>query len=187
MTNDAERQDDRLSGLSVFLIGMMGVGKTSVGQALARQLCYRFFDTDTVIERASGVSIREIFAREGEAAFRELETQVLGELAGCTRSAIATGGGIVIRRQNWSYLHHGLIVWLDAPVELVLPRLAGDATRPLLSTDDPAARWNRLLDERRSLYAEADLRIVLQSEQSPEAIASEIVERIPSLLKPPPA
>ena len=99
-----------LKGVNIYLIGMMGVGKTTVAQILAQRLGYRFFDTDTLLEQVAGRTINEIFASEGEAAFRELETKILAELSAYTKIAIATGGGIVLRQQNWSYLHHGLIV-----------------------------------------------------------------------------
>ncbi|MFN5514612.1 MAG: shikimate kinase, partial [Cyanobacteriota bacterium] len=126
--------ESHLRGLSVFLIGMMGSGKSAVGQVLAKRLGYRFFDADIVLERVAQVSINDFFAQKGESAFRDLESQVLGELAAQTRSVIATGGGAVLRRQNWSYLRHGLVVWLSAPPALLAARLRGDETRPLLRT-----------------------------------------------------
>jgi shikimate kinase len=172
-----------LKGLSVFLVGMMGAGKTSVGQVLARQLGYRFFDTDVVIERVKGCSIQEIFVTEGEVAFREIETQVLAQLSGYTQSAIATGGGIVLEPMNWSYLQQGLVVWLDVPVELLAQRLAADETRPLLNHTDPVQKLTTLLEQRRTLYAQADIKITIRADQSPEDAASAIIERIPAILK----
>ncbi len=171
---------DRLKGLSIFLIGMMGTGKTTVGKTLARQLGYRFFDTDVLIERVSNQSIKKIFATQREEGFRDLETQVLSEVCACTRSVIATGGGIILRQKNWSYLHHGLIIWLDAPVELLRQRVAQDTMqeRPL------AADLAALLEKRRSLYAEADLHISLNAVETPEQIAGRIIEEIPTILQP---
>jgi shikimate kinase len=174
---------DLLRGLNVCLIGMMGTGKTTVGKILARQLNYRFFDTDVLIERVAGKTIPEIFVGEGEEKFRDWESQVLMELAACTRSIIATGGGIVLRQINWSYLHHSLVIWLDAPVELIAQRLLGDETRPLLQETDPISRLKYLLEQRRSLYAQADLHIVIDVGQTPEAIAQKIITQIPSALK----
>ena len=84
---------EQLQGVNLFLIGMMGSGKSTVGQLLAEQLRYRFFDSDVLIERVAGEPVTEIFAHQGEATFRELESQVLGQLAAQTRSVIATGGG----------------------------------------------------------------------------------------------
>jgi shikimate kinase len=174
---------DLLRGLNVCLIGMMGTGKTTVGKILARQLNYRFFDTDVLIERVAGKTIPEIFASEGEEKFRDWESQVLMELAACTRSIIATGGGIVLRQINWSYLHHSLVIWLDAPVELIAQRLLGDETRPLLQETDPISRLKYLLEQRRSLYEQADLHIIIDVGQTPEAIAQKIITQVPSALK----
>lgn len=174
---------DRLQGLSVYLVGMMGAGKSSVGKILARQLDYRFFDTDDLIERVAGEAIVDIFAREGEAAFRRLESQVLGQLAGCVRSTIATGGGIVLARQNWSYLHQGLTVWLDAPADVLLERLRYDRSRPLLRDPDPAAKLTELLAQRRSLYAQADLRVPIFADDTPVKVATRALAAIPSALR----
>ncbi|PSP16409.1 MAG: shikimate kinase [Cyanobacteria bacterium QS_8_64_29] len=175
---------ESLQGTDVFLIGMMGAGKTSVGQALARQLHYRFFDTDVLVSRSAGKSIPQIFADEGEAGFRDWEMRVLQELAAETRSAIATGGGIVLRRQNWGYLQQGVVVWLDAPVELIAERLAGDTTRPLLQAPNPVERLASLLEERRPLYQQADLRVAIEPDCSPDGIATQAIERMASVLKP---
>lgn len=172
-----------LQGLNVFLIGMMGAGKTTVGLLLAQQLGYSFVDTDVVIEKVAGKTINEIFAEDGEEGFREIEASVLSELAAHTRLTIATGGGIVMRRFNWSYLHQGLIVWLDAPVDVLVNRLQNDTTRPLLQKANPAQSLQKLLDQRRSLYAEADLRIPLNASDTPEEIASRIISEIPDVLK----
>lgn len=174
---------DRLQGLSIYLIGMMGAGKSSVGKILASRLGYRFFDTDDLIERVAGEAVADIFARSGEAGFRELETQVLAQLAGCVRSTIATGGGIVLARKNWSYLHQGLTVWLDAPADVLLERLRHDRSRPLLRAPDPAAKLTELLAQRRSLYAQADLRVPIFVGDTPAKVATRAVAAIPSALK----
>lgn len=174
---------DRLQGLNLYLIGMMGTGKTTVGQRLAKELGYRFFDTDVLIERVAQKSINELFAEEGETFFRELESQVLGEVSACTRSVIATGGGAVLRPVNWGYLRHGLIIWLDAPISLLVERLAEDNTRPLLKMDNLSLKLETLLAERKSLYQEADLQIAIAKNENPEQIVSKILEQIPNVLK----
>ena len=174
---------DRLQGLNLYLIGMMGTGKTTVGQRLAKELGYRFFDTDVLIERVAQKSINELFAENGEAFFRDLESQVLGEVSACTRSVIATGGGAVLRPVNWGYLRHGLIIWLDAPISLLVERLAEDNTRPLLKMDDLSLKLETLLAERKSLYQEADLQIAIAKNENPEQIVSKILEQIPNVLK----
>lgn len=176
---------DLLQGLNIYLIGMMGVGKTAVGEALAQQMSYRFFDTDELITRVQGQAITDIFAQEGETYFRDLETKVLEELSVCARSVIATGGGIILKKDNWSFLQQGLVVWLDATVELILERLAADQSRPLLQTENPQQTLKDLLGQRRSLYAQADLQIQIERHQSPSAIAAKIINTIPSVVKKP--
>lgn len=176
---------DRLQGLNLYLVGMMGTGKTTVGQRLAKELGYRFFDTDVLIERVAQKSINDLFAEDGEAFFRDLESQVLGEVSACTRSVIATGGGAVLRPVNWGYLRHGLIIWLDAPISLLVERLAEDNTRPLLKIDDLSLKLETLLAERKSLYQEADLQIAIAKNQNPEQIVSKILEQAPNVLKSP--
>ncbi len=178
-----QKNVDLLQGLNLYLIGMMGVGKTAVGQTVAQQLNYRFFDTDELITQVQGEAITDIFAKEGETYFRELETKVLQELSTYTRSVIATGGGIILKKNNWSFLQQGLVVWLDANVDLIMERLATDASRPLLQTDNPKQTLENLLAERYSRYAQADLKIQIKSEQSPNAVAAEILAQIPSVIK----
>ena len=172
-----------LRGVNLYLIGMMGVGKTTVGHLLAKDLGYSFVDTDNVIAQATGKSINELFAQVGEAGFRQLESDVLSQVCAFTKLTIATGGGIVMRRENWGYLHHGLIVWLDVPVEIIYSRLAEDTTRPLLQDVDPKGKLRSLLEQRTPLYSQADLRITLQEGETPEDIAKRIFEVIPSVLK----
>lgn len=175
----------RLKGINLYLIGMMGAGKSTVGQLLAQHLEYRFFDTDILIERVKQQSITEIFQQEGEASFRALETQVLAELSACTRSVIATGGGIVLARQNWSYLQEGLVIWLDVPVAELAQRLQADTSRPLLTNGtNPIARLEGLLAQRSSLYAQADLHITITPPAPPAAIAAQVLAQIPTALKP---
>ncbi|WGV24133.1 shikimate kinase [Halotia branconii] len=174
-----------LQGVNLYLIGMMGAGKTTVGQLLAQQLSYGFVDTDNIIAQAAGRSINQIFAQEGEAAFRQLESDVLAQVCAYTRLTIATGGGIVLRRENWSYLHHGLIVWLDVPVEIIYNRLAEDTTRPLLQDIDPQSKLRSLLEQRTPLYSQADLHITISKGETPEEIATKVMQAIPSVLKKP--
>lgn len=179
------KMDRLLKGVNLYLVGMMGAGKTTVGRLLANQLDYRFVDTDAVISQYAGKSITQLFAEEKEAAFRHLESQVLAQVCAYTNLAIATGGGIVLRRENWSYLHHGLVVWLDVPVELLYARLADDTTRPILQGTDLLAKLQTLLEQRQSLYAQADLRVTVSNEETPEQIATRVLEKIPSVLKVP--
>ncbi|MTJ11288.1 shikimate kinase [Anabaena sp. UHCC 0187] len=173
-----------LKGVNLYLIGMMGVGKTTVGKLLAEEIGYRFVDTDEVIVKAAGKSINEIFAENGEAEFRQLESDVLAQVCAFTKLIVATGGGIVMQQQNWSYLRHGLIVWLDAPIQIILQRLAEDNTRPLLQDADIEGKLKSLLEQRQPMYSQADLQITISDTETPEEIATRILATIPSILKP---
>ena len=173
----------KLEGLNLYLVGMMGAGKSAVGRPLAEALGYRFADADSAIEAVAGRGIPEIFAVEGEKGFRSLETAVLGQLAGWHSLVVATGGGVVTRPENWGHMHQGVVIWLDAPREVLLQRLRADATpRPLLNDGDPGARIDTLLQERLPLYGQADLRIS-QSNESPEAVAALVLAELPKLIK----
>jgi shikimate kinase len=176
---------DRLQGINFYLIGLMGAGKSTVGRALSQCLGYPFFDTDHLIEELAKKSIPEIFAADGELTFRDMETQVLAELSSYRRLVVATGGGIILKRSNWSYLRHGILVWLDAPLDIIFERIQEDPDRPLLKTEDPKETLQQISEQRRSLYSEADLHIVIRPEDSPEGIADRILAAVPSILKEP--
>ncbi len=163
----------------------MGAGKTTVGRLVAEQLGYRFFDTDIVIEQVAKKSVADIFAESGEAGFRELETQVLSELAAYRQLAIATGGGIILKQKNWSYLHHGIVVWLDVPIPLLYERLRHSTTRPLLqSPDDLLKTLQELLDQRHTLYEQADVRIVVQPGEAAAEVAARVLSETAQVLRP---
>ena len=185
MVDSTPTLKQRLGGRSLYLIGMMGSGKTSTGRPLAERLGYGFVDADAVIEQAAGCSIPEIFQRDGEAEFRALEKQVLSSISQRHSLVVATGGGVVTQQENWGLLHSGIVIWLDVAQEQLLKRLQSDRTvRPLLQTADPEAALNDLLAERKALYAEADLTVVINDEP-PEAVADGIVQLLPGLLKDP--
>ena len=172
-----------LKGVNVYLVGMMGAGKTTVGYLLAQQLGYRFLDTDSLISQAAGKSINQIFADDGEEAFRDLETKVLAEISTYKKLTIATGGGIILKKFNWSYLHHGIVVWLDVPVEELYSRLQDDLTRPLLQDSDPLGKLDSLLERRRPLYANADVHVNVASGTLPEEVVVLVVEEIKKVIK----
>ena len=175
----------RLGGRSIYLIGMMGSGKTSTGRPLAERLGYGFVDADAVIEQAAGCSIPEIFERDGEAGFRELETQVMSAICQRHSLVVATGGGVVTQRKNWGLLHSGIVIWLDVMRDQLLARLKADATeRPLLQTPDPEAALDDLMAQRKPLYGEADLTVVIDQED-PATVADGILQLLPGLLKDP--
>jgi shikimate kinase len=172
-----------LKGVNLYLIGMMGAGKTTVGRELAKQLSYGFVDADNVIEQATKQSINQLFASVGEAGFRQIESDVLAQICAFTKLVISTGGGVILQQKNWSYLRHGLIVWLDVPVELLYTRLALDTTRPLLQDVDLKQKLRSLLEQRQALYNQADLRISVSEGETPSQIATRVLEAIPTVLK----
>ena len=175
----------RLGGRSLYLVGMMGSGKTSTGRPLAERLGYGFVDADAVIEQAAGCTIPEIFEQNGESGFRALETQVLNAISQRHSLVVATGGGVVTQSQNWGLLHSGIVIWLDVERDQLLKRLRADETpRPLLQRTDPETAMDALLEERRPLYAEADLTVVIDDE-SPEVVADGILQLLPGLLRDP--
>ena len=185
MADSTPTLKQRLAGRSLYLVGMMGSGKTSTGRPLAERLGYGFVDADAVIEQAAGCSIPDIFDRDGEAGFRSLESQVLSAISQRHSLVVATGGGVVTQPENWGLLHSGIVIWLDVVPDQLLQRLNADSTvRSLLQTADPEAALNALLNERRPLYAEADLTVVINDE-TPEAVADGILQLVPSLLKDP--
>lgn len=146
----------------IALIGLSGSGKSSTGRLLAAQLGWVLCDTDDMVMRATGRTIAQVFAEEGEVRFREREADALQEALVRQPCVIATGGGIVLRAANRSLLHqHAVVIWLDAPIETLLSRLrAHDEERPLLKGSDPAAQLAALRTAREALYATtAHLRI----------------------------
>jgi len=173
----------RLEGLNLYLVGMMGSGKSTAGRHLAQQLGYRFLDADSSLEQVAGRPIPEIFATDGEAEFRRLEAAVLNQIASWHSLVVATGGGVVTQPQNWGQLHQGVVIWLDAPEALLLQRLSADPTpRPLMEAPDPAARLAELLEQRRPLYAQADLHIE-QDGRPADQVAAQILKALPSVIK----
>lgn len=159
LVDPARLLSPRLRGCNLYIVGMMGSGKTAVGDALARRMgTYNFLDTDAIIERAVGMPIPQIFEEEGEEAFRDVEAQVLDSVHAHVRCVIGTGGGLVMRNQNWSKLQTGLVVYLDVAPEVIAGRIEG-TDRPLLQTVDPLGTLQSLLEERRERYEQADVTV----------------------------
>jgi shikimate kinase len=145
---------------NLALIGFMGTGKTTIGHCLAVQLHFQFLDTDYLIETAAGKSISEIFAQSGEAAFRELETKVVQELAARSLTVMATGGGLACQGDNLERLkEHAFVVCLWASPETIFERVRNHTHRPLLLDPDPLGRIRALLAAREPYYRQADLLI----------------------------
>jgi shikimate kinase len=140
---------------SVYLVGLPGSGKSTVGRQLARRLDLPFFDADQVIEQRLGCSIRSYFEQVGEAAFRDIEVAVIDELTAVGPRVVSTGGGAVLRPENRDHLHaRGQVVYLRSSPEEVFRRLRHDRNRPLLQVDDPLTRVRELHAERHPLYTQ---------------------------------
>lgn len=134
----------------------MGSGKSSIGRLLAKRLGFQFLDTDHIIIERAGMPISEIFARNGEPAFRDLETSVLRSIMHLERCIIATGGGAVLRAENRKLLHQlGFVVGLAAHADVIFERVRRNTKRPLLQTEDPKGTLCQLLEERQPLYEKA--------------------------------
>jgi len=168
MSRNAERRQ------RIFLVGMMGSGKSTIGKLLAERLGYDLVDIDSVIEEHAGISISEIFSLRGEAAFRRLESAVLADTANRIKLVFATGGGILQNDENREIiLNSGLVVWLNCSVETLSKRVGDGTTRPLLQDHDRRERLKQLIEERTPDYRQAHFQI--DTEQNP---LEEIVEQI---------
>jgi shikimate kinase len=174
-----------LQGLNIYTIGMMGCGKSTIGPLLAAKLGYGFLDTDKTIEKLGSQSISELFTAIGEPEFRKVETQVLAEVSAHVRLVVATGGGIAIARENWNHLHQGLVIWLDPSIDILVERLQGDTTRPILADSDLRTKLEEILAARRHRYAEADIHLPIATQLAPEEIVDRILTAIPTVLKTP--
>lgn len=160
---------------NVVLIGFMGTGKTSTGRLLAGRLGWSFVDVDRKIERESGLTVAEIFARDGEEKFRQRERDTIARVARYKRAVIATGGGVVLDPVNMARLRAtGVIVCLTATVAVILERTGRRNTRPLLARPDREEVVTRLLAERAELYAAADF-VLDTSELSSHQAAEKII------------
>ena len=164
---------------NLYLVGMMGAGKSTVGRLLARRLKLRFLDCDHEIERRCGVKIPLIFEIEGEPGFRAREGEVLAELTALRGVVLATGGGAVLSAQNRRRLaQNGTVIYLRARPEDLYSRVRHDRNRPLLATPDPLRRLRELHAERDGLYASiADL-VVDTGRQTVQALARDLIARL---------
>lgn len=164
---------------NLFLVGLMGAGKTSVGRLLAKRFDKTFYDCDHEIERRTGVKIPVIFDIEGEAGFRAREAAVLCELAVLHDIVLATGGGVVVREENRRVLtQNGTIVYLRAALDDLWQRTRHDRNRPLLQTADPRAKLEQLFVQRDPLYQEVATLVVDTGNQSLRNLAHQLEQRL---------
>lgn len=179
---------------TVVMVGMMGAGKTAVGGALARALGVPFLDSDEEIERAANRSVAEIFARDGEAFFREKEAQVIGRLLAGRPCVLSTGGGAFLSDRNRTQIaERGISLWLKADLDLLWHRVRHKSTRPLLKTADPRGTLAALLEVRAPVYALADVTVESRAGLSVDEMTAAVIDRliqVPGLFDrpaPPPA
>ena len=168
---------------SIVLIGMMGVGKSSIGRRLGGRLGIPFVDADAEIEKAAGMSIADIFSRHGEADFRSGEARVIARLLEGGPQVLATGGGAVMNADTRAAIKtKGVSIWLNAELEVLMRRISKRKhDRPMLQTADPAATLRDLLAVRAPVYAQADLTV--QSREVPhDAIVTEIMTSLAAFL-----
>lgn len=161
---------------TVVMVGMMGAGKTAVGRAMAQALGVPFLDSDHEIEVAANMTVPEIFARDGEAFFRDREAQVIGRLLEGRPCVLSTGGGAFLAERNRKAISaRGVSVWLDADIGLLWARVKHRDTRPLLRTADPRATLEEIYNARVPAYAQADLRVPCAPPVTIEAMARRVI------------
>jgi shikimate kinase len=165
---------------NIILIGFMGSGKTSIGTLLARKLSYDFMDTDQLIEKRAGKSIKEIFAAEGEEYFRKMETnEILAMEDYLQHTVLSVGGGLPIQAGNAEILRTlGTVVFLKAHTDTLKDRLSGDTTRPLLSGEELDKKITTLLQSREPVYEKAAHFIITTDSKSFEEILNEILQKM---------
>jgi len=167
---------------TIALVGLMGAGKSSIGRRLGQALGLPFMDADAEIETAAGASIEEIFARDGEAAFRSGERRVIARLLDSPIQVLATGGGAFMDAETRTLIRQRAIsIWLKADLDVLMARVARRTNRPLLKGGDPRAVLARLIETRYPIYAEADI-TVESAEGPPEATLAKVMAALGEFL-----
>lgn len=164
---------------SIVMVGMMGAGKTAVGQAVAHRLNVPFLDSDEELVRAANMSIAEIFERDGEDFFRDRETEVIGRLLDTERAVLSTGGGAFMSDRNRDLIaSRGVAVWLNADLDLLWSRVRHKDTRPLLRTPDPKATLTEIFNKRVPVYSQAELSVKANPEYTISDMADAVVKAL---------
>lgn len=164
---------------NIFLVGPMGVGKTTIGRVLAEMLSLEFFDSDREIESATGADIPWIFDVEGESGFRLRETRMIEQLSAKKNIVLATGGGAIGAAENREWLKdRGAVVYLRAPISQQVERTSRDKSRPLLQTPNPEQKIRELMEIRDPLYREVADIIVDTNHRSPKTVSQEICRQL---------
>jgi shikimate kinase len=164
---------------NIFLIGLMGSGKTTIGQLLAKRLNRPFFDSDHELERRTGVSVATIFEIEGEPAFRIRESQIIDELTQHMPIILGTGGGAILNAGTREVLHaRGTVIYLHSTPETAYERVRRNRDRPLLMVSDPLARLRQLYEIRHPLYRETAHFVVESYRDRPSAVVAEVLQLV---------
>lgn len=171
-------QPKRLSG-NIFLVGMMGAGKTTVGKLLAQQLGKVFVDSDEEIQQRTGVTIPHIFDIEGEAGFRQREASVIQDLVLLDNIVLATGGGTVLNEHSRVALCcNGIVVYLKSTIHDLWQRTRHDRNRPLLQTADPHTKLKNMYEQRDPLYAQVANLVMLTGKQSAQSLVLHLQQEL---------
>ncbi len=177
--------DNQYGTDNIYLVGLMGSGKTTIGRSLAKRLELDFVDSDREIELRTGVSIPTVFEIEGEEGFRKREAQVIADLSQLSRRVVATGGGVVLRPENRTNLRaSGFVIYLNVPPLTLWERTRNDRNRPLLKVSDPLQRLKDLYTQRDSLYREVANLVVDGSRINAQGILQLLMKEIGEQWKP---
>ncbi|HED33680.1 MAG TPA: shikimate kinase AroK [Gammaproteobacteria bacterium] len=169
---------------NIFLIGPMGAGKTTMGRQIARRLRMDFEDSDHAIEAQTGADIPLIFEKEGEPGFRKREIAAIDTLTQRSNLVLATGGGAVLAEKNRQHLkNRGIVIYLHSNIKHLLERVRHDTSRPLLQTDDPAAKFREIMKIREPLYRETADIVINTGQQSIRSVINVMLGRIKSYQK----
>lgn len=169
---------------NLFLIGLMGAGKTTVGKILAKRLHWPFFDSDHEIEARTGVRIPTIFEIEGEEGFRNREVETIAELVSMRNVVLATGGGAVLRAENQRALkENGTVIYLRANVDDLYERTKHDRNRPLLQTADPKAKLQALFEQRDPIYRQLADVVIDTSRQNVNSLVAQLERKLQTHLQ----
>lgn len=167
---------------NIFLVGSMGAGKSTIGKQLAKTLRKEFLDSDNEIEKRTGVDVAYIFDVEGEDGFRKRERLVIEELTEERDVVLATGGGVILDADNRARLvSRGFVVYLFAPIDLLVERTSRDRNRPLLSDGNPRDRLKELIEERDPLYRQVADLVMETDERSTRLVVKDLLRQIEEL------
>lgn len=177
--------DKQFGKQNVYLVGLMGAGKTTIGRSLARRLERAFIDSDREIEARTGVTIPTIFEIEGEEGFRKREAQVIADLVCLSEQVVATGGGAILRQENRECLRQsGFVVYISVPPQTLWERTRRDRNRPLLQVKDPLLRLKELYVQRDPLYRDVAHLVIDASRMNAQGVLQLLSKEIEERCKP---